>query len=399
MEQHIDNSLDNDLLNISGLTWLPWIGKAYKNNNKRLLIVGESHYAFGKDDNEYQQHFNEAFEDLYFTRQCIYESPICVKWRNNTFENIHSVFLKSSHFRRELFWEHVAFYNFIPRLMDYRVRERPTWFDFYSSWRTFIEIVECIKPTDCVFIGVSASNSYDEAMQELKIKFTPVEWGPRIGNAYARTATLNLSDQEIKLSFIQHASQYFSPIKWHDFLSRENGNILSFLKNTVLGSELEFISEKITSEDSSSILSIAVPMHLSHKPIVVCDYSAYTNGEDDAKYLSIGHAQYNNNTASVKIFRRTGEKWSRQSEEIPINRVGDIALLLLNAIKNVYNSSSDQSVLNEVILAKEELDFLGTEFDKNKDRIIFSYLEIKRLLNEFDIEKYVGKGVGTGQSK
>jgi hypothetical protein len=31
MNLHIDHSFDNDLSSVSGLTWLPWIGKDYKN--------------------------------------------------------------------------------------------------------------------------------------------------------------------------------------------------------------------------------------------------------------------------------------------------------------------------------------------------------------------------------
>jgi hypothetical protein len=31
MNLHIDHSFDNDLSSVSGLTWLPWIGKGYKN--------------------------------------------------------------------------------------------------------------------------------------------------------------------------------------------------------------------------------------------------------------------------------------------------------------------------------------------------------------------------------
>jgi len=83
------------------------------------------------------------------------------------------VFLETNNFKREfLFWEHVAYYNFITRLMDYRKKERPMWGDFYNSWDTFIKVIKVIKPTDCVFIGVSATYSFDIAMKNLKIKYS-----------------------------------------------------------------------------------------------------------------------------------------------------------------------------------------------------------------------------------
>lgn len=386
MEKHIDNSFDNDLLNVSGLTWLPWIGKDFKKNKKRLLIIGESHYSLGDNDEEYQKRFQDATDNKTFTRECIYESPICGDWRNNTFDNIHRVLLRSNNFDKEFFWEQVVFYNFIPRLMDYRVKERPTWVDFYSSWKTFIELIKILNPTDCVFIGVSASNSFNHAMEELRLNYEPVKWLEGIGTAYARTATLNLNDNEIKLSFIQHASQMFSWSKWNTFLARENGETLTFLKAKVFKEEVEVIAEENLEPTQQTVSTVNVPMYLSHKPIIACDYLAFTNADDDAKYLSIGHAQYDYDAASIKIFRHTGEKWSRQSEELPINRVGDIALLLLTAMKKVYKPSSDHTILNEVTLKEDELDFLRAEFESNKERIKGSFLEIKRLLNDFDIE-------------
>jgi len=386
MEKHIDNSFDNDLLNVSGLTWLPWIGKDFKKNKKRLLIIGESHYSLGDNDEEYQKRFQDATDNKTFTRECIYESPICGDWRNNTFDNIHRVLLRSNNFDKEFFWEQVVFYNFIPRLMDYRVKERPTWVDFYSSWKTFIELIKILNPTDCVFIGVSASNSFNHAMEELRLNYEPVKWLEGIGTAYARKATLNLNDNEIKLSFIQHASQMFSWSKWNTFLARENGETLTFLKAKVFKEEVEVIAEENLEPTQQTVSTVNVPMYLSHKPIIACDYLAFTNADDDAKYLSIGHAQYDYDAASIKIFRHTGEKWSRQSEELPINRVGDIALLLLTAMKKVYKPSSDHTILNEVTLKEDELDFLRAEFESNKERIKGSFLEIKRLLNDFDIE-------------
>jgi hypothetical protein len=386
MEKHIDIYYDNELLNLNGLTWLPWIGKNFKNNKKRLLIVGESHYALGDNDEEYQKRYKDATDNKTLTRECIYESPVCGEWRNNTFDNIHRVLLRSNDFDKELFWEQVAFYNFIQRLMDYRVKERPTWVDFYSSWKTFIELIKILKPTDCIFIGVSASNSYNQAMEELGVKYEPVKWLEGIGTAYARTATISLNDDEIKLSFIQHASKMFSWSNWNTFLSRENGETLAFLKSKVYKEEVEVIPEEILEPTPNTNSTLNIPMYLSHKPIIACDYLAYTNANDDAKYLSIGHAQYDYDAASIKIFRHTGEKWSRQSEELPINRVGDMALLLLSAMKKVYKSSSDNTILNEVTLKEDELDFLRNEFESNKERIKGSFFEIKRLLNDFDIE-------------
>lgn len=59
--------------------------------------------------------------------------------------------------------------------------------------------------------------------------------------------------------------------------------------------------------------------------------SAY---HSDAKGLSLGLAQWNDRgqvDISAKVWRYTGEKWSRQSEELPLHRVLDLAILICRA--------------------------------------------------------------------
>ena len=81
-----------------------------------------------------------------------------------------------------------------------------------------------------------------------------------------------------------------------------------------------------------------IPTTLKHKPVVVAqDYSnidgrsAY---DSDAKGLSLGLAQWNDRgrvDISAKVWRHTGERWSRQSEELPLHRVLDLAILVCRA--------------------------------------------------------------------
>jgi hypothetical protein len=385
MNEHLETSLDEKLLKVQGLTWLPWIGKDFKNNAKRLLIVGESHYTKGDSDEEFQEKFNAATGNNEFTRECIYEAAVCGDWSNKTYDNIHRVLVRSNAFDKEVFWEQVVFYNFIPRLLDYREQERPTHVDFYNAWNPFIEVLKILQPTDCIFIGVSAANTFNSAMHELKITHEPIKYLESIGSAYARTAKLNLEKKDIKLSFIQHASKMFSWNDWNVFLERENSDVLKFLKNRING-----VSEiKVDVNEGNQLQGnfIQVPTHLKHKPIIACDYAAFTNEEDDAKFLSIGRAQYDEDAASVKILRHTGERWSRQSEELPISRVADLALFMLSALKRAYEPNSSKSILNEVIIKDDELSFLRNEFENNKERINDSLLELRKILNQFEFEK------------
>lgn len=81
-----------------------------------------------------------------------------------------------------------------------------------------------------------------------------------------------------------------------------------------------------------------IPTTLKHKPVIVSENYENIDGRaayhSDAKGLSLGLAQWNDRgkvDISAKVWRYTGEKWSRQSEELPMHRVIDLAILLCRA--------------------------------------------------------------------
>jgi hypothetical protein len=83
-----------------------------------------------------------------------------------------------------------------------------------------------------------------------------------------------------------------------------------------------------------------IPNYLKHKSVIVVeDYEQIDGlnaGHSDAKGLSLGLAQWNarkNVDISAKVWRHTGKRWSRQSEELPLHRVLDLTLLILATMK------------------------------------------------------------------
>ena len=81
-----------------------------------------------------------------------------------------------------------------------------------------------------------------------------------------------------------------------------------------------------------------IPTTLKHKPVIVSENYENVDGryayKTDAKGLSLGLAQWNDRgkvDVSAKVWRYTGEKWSRQSEELPLHRVLDLAILVCRA--------------------------------------------------------------------
>jgi len=85
-----------------------------------------------------------------------------------------------------------------------------------------------------------------------------------------------------------------------------------------------------------------LPFHLAHQPLVAVPYADLDGpyaGNTDAFYLSLGLAQWEdraqvtNPTISAKIWRHSDERWSRQSEEMPLHRVIDLVILILATLK------------------------------------------------------------------
>ncbi|MBR3797915.1 MAG: PD-(D/E)XK nuclease family protein [Clostridia bacterium] len=123
------------------------------------------------------------------------------------------------------------------------------------------------------------------------------------------------------------------------------------------------------------------PWWLSHKPIISVDYEENDAYAGDAKFLSLGHASWNEEDYSAKIWRYSGERWSRQSEEMPIWRVLDLATLIVAKI------SGKESYLNEFVQDPQGIDGLSDYLNENMELYAPRINELRRLLTTDSIKK------------
>ncbi len=92
--------------------------------------------------------------------------------------------------------------------------------------------------------------------------------------------------------------------------------------------------------------SFSVPTHLRHKPVFAINHYSAIDGpnknDTDVVGLSFGSAQWDTGkkTPSVKVWRRSKSKWSRQSEETTITRALDMAMLVVNVLDHQYNGTA-----------------------------------------------------------
>lgn len=122
-----------------------------------------------------------------------------------------------------------------------------------------------------------------------------------------------------------------------------------------------------------------IPTNLKHKPVIVSENYENVDGryayKTDAKGLSLGLAQWNDRgkvDISAKVWRYTGEKWSRQSEELPLHRVLDLAIFVCRArhyFSNAYRFEKlynpDNPIIDRVALQGDAMTLaVAVENDK-----------------------------------
>ena len=394
VKNHCDLTYDEKLKPAiaDGLTRLPWIGKSYSQAKMKVLIVAESHYVNSKKNLAL---FNREFSTRYIIWESrIADAPCCRPYTIPQYNNLERVLTGIRSLRtkgREDFWEHVAFYNFVQRTMDTRM-ERPTWDDFSDGWKYFIDVVKELKPDVCLFSGVTASHTFDGQMKELGVSYEPVEKPDAVAGIYPRVGAINLGDYHLPLVFIRHCSNYFSWPTWHTYLQRTFTKVTACL-HEICNSDVGQVSEETERLREETITfgdSVDVPMWLNHRPIFAARYEDMSDYDPqaDAKFVSVGLAQYDPESISVKIFRRSGDRWSRQSEELPIFRALMPAIALLKAI--VATQTRDVSGVEPLVLkAPENLEsFLNALGDPEIRRILARHInDLKALVSAVDLDR------------
>lgn len=123
------------------------------------------------------------------------------------------------------------------------------------------------------------------------------------------------------------------------------------------------------------------PWWLTHKPVVTVDYEEKDAYAGDAKFLSIGHATWNSEDYSAKVWRwsEDGERWSRQGEELPLWRVLDLATLLVAVI------NGKQSNLKEFVQDHESIEGLNEFIKDNMELFSPRVAELKKMLETKDL--------------
>jgi len=201
-------------------TWLPWVGCNYKNSDTKFLIVGESNYGEGIEN------------DRNFTRTVINDFQIEFLKPNRTFNNFDKLFNLESENQIKKFWSNAAFYDFIQRPMI-DTYERPSKEDYHRSIETFYSIKDILKPDFILFIGIGA---IDKVIKFGKSTINYQISNDKIDNCFPREI---IFENGCKALAIHHTGRYFNQIaEWRNLVYKKFPELRNFISNIKKNSRL-----------------------------------------------------------------------------------------------------------------------------------------------------------------
>lgn len=336
---------------MSYINFKPWVGKDYELglfNGKKVLVLGESHYCeIERGENGRCSH-NCAKELM--TDECLNQTKTVIndikerEWSSRTFSNFErTIFGKiPNKDERHYLWDRVMFYNYLQFAQSGPTRPLEQTAEAYrDSENAFKELLETYMPDYIIAWGMRLFDiTPNWGGEQSSIEITD--------NGSANVWTYTIKGKRILTLFIYHpAYGGYSWPAWHPFIKKFLG-----------------------------LDGINIPTWLAHKPIIAVNYKERDAevGAGDAEYLSLGRSTWDEETISAKIWRKSSGSWSRQSEDIPLWRLLDLAILFISTLKD------KQSVLGEVLTNESDERFLRETLKKEYDLYRPRLEEIARLL-------------------
>lgn len=141
---------------MKNVNFKPFVGEYYGLSYPKILILGESHYNEGYSDDESDytiavikslgQRINGKRHRFFTTIAKVLTGKL------DTYLDAPSA---------KAFWDTVAFYNYVQEFVGTRARQRPTVEMFQESKEAFLQVLEMIKPTIVIVVGVALKRHLD----------------------------------------------------------------------------------------------------------------------------------------------------------------------------------------------------------------------------------------------
>jgi len=235
----MDKSLIADIYDASytemlkeNMNWLPFTGKQYPEIpvNNRLLILGESCYAWKNNAVEISADENHIRENVYGHMN-----------DSGFFANIVKTLVSKDRITkndRRRFWEMASFQNLVTTPMA-TVKHRPSLDDYKKGWEVYWQVHGILQPAVCIVLGTEAAK-IDSFLSVLRRKRKLVDHKkelnlhfPKVGRYYAKTLSFDVNGKNIKFFFIKHPSSFFSWKVWNKFLKNNIPDVIGYYQKKI----------------------------------------------------------------------------------------------------------------------------------------------------------------------
>ena len=135
----------------SSIKFQPWVGDNYKNENPKILVLGESHYGNADANKEI------------FTQNVIKSLALRIQGRHRFFTMVAKTLLDKTNYllndddSKEL-WNKVSFYNYIQDFVGDKSRTRPQEYMWKEARKPFQEVLEMLNPDIIIVTGKELGN-------------------------------------------------------------------------------------------------------------------------------------------------------------------------------------------------------------------------------------------------
>jgi hypothetical protein len=219
----METSFDDKFSTVPDLNWLPWVAPHFK--EKRVLILGESHYDDGDDWLIYKNATREFVKNQGLNSQ----NPAFK--RRGFFQKIEQTLLNkkdSSYEEREKLWNNVAFYNLIQRLLP-TSKDRPTQEDYDTAWKVFLHVADILKPRVCIKYGVEQNGRLGYLLNN-----SDTGWDrDNVKEFFDKPFCFNLTkgNHKMRIILVYHPSAYcFDYTEWDKHIRNQFPDVDSLFK-------------------------------------------------------------------------------------------------------------------------------------------------------------------------
>lgn len=198
----------------------PWVGKDYDSGgifDKRILVLGESHYCGECDDCGNPANSGECAE--FTTENCVkpYLNGEAGRW-GATFKKFEQTMVdgKIDDTLRKAIWNSIIFYNFL-QVSKSQPREGVLWDEYRRSDNAFFEVLEKYRPELIIAWGVSRMYYNMPGGDKWEIGEEKI-----VDDYSVRNGFYKLSDgTKVRIIWIYHPSTGFSSDWWRDVVLSE----------------------------------------------------------------------------------------------------------------------------------------------------------------------------------